>query len=658
MPKGTGSPPTLENLRQVAGFLRQADKLVREHSYESALEQIAKARTKDPYNSYAEAYEQRVKILLSALMAGELKAKPQVENANVPAAFSRHLEKIANLAILSTQRSASISREHVPAEENEPGRDSKENLHGRTKPSAESSISAYLKRAQEFEGRGDVRAALQEVARAFDLDPKTSMLHQLEQRLLEKDPKTASESDRCPSTCSEVEQIHENRSREHDGGYLNGREMLEKNQIDCPLLGLQVPNDLDRLKDSIRRLEGEMSDIRERQIDLSLRAQEQDSVRRKVKQEDNNGRVDSIVRHALRLVSQKNYTAAIKSLSQGFSLDLSNPSPETCENVILTLLDEATRMAGDEESQKPIAPAFSSTKNQAMEQDHITIEDNKRKTLSYLDKAQSYLDDDRIGEALTEVSMAMISFDLNRDSRMFEHGREITSLADSNRFERPNSGGSTKLEIDPVPSGSSFAIRFSDSEPKLVPKGKVSNKDLIRSDKPITYHLGRVLDFLVDVEIHEALREVQLAISPDRSNEDLRLLEDRITELLRIPKAQPRISDLHEKYDKAVEYVRNLILQYSYRNVIDGIDQALVMFPSSGRLLKRKEEAALSLEELKALFDHNDRQEESRLRSSPPNSPNSKKSRPRGINQMGLEFTDTMENGGLEEILAYRQGST
>ena len=66
MAKASDSPRSAEQLKEVAIFLKQADKLVREGDYTTALEEIAKARGRDPRNLYALAYEERVRSLVAA----------------------------------------------------------------------------------------------------------------------------------------------------------------------------------------------------------------------------------------------------------------------------------------------------------------------------------------------------------------------------------------------------------------------------------------------------------------------------------------------------------------------------------------------------------------------------------------------------------------
>ena len=110
MAKAADAPRSAEQLKEVAIFLKQADKLVREGHYTSALEEIAKARGRDPRNLYALAYEERVR----SLVATQKEKKPDLGESEQtkpaePQPMSATLEHISNLAIVEAQRSAAVA---------------------------------------------------------------------------------------------------------------------------------------------------------------------------------------------------------------------------------------------------------------------------------------------------------------------------------------------------------------------------------------------------------------------------------------------------------------------------------------------------------------------------------------------------------------------
>jgi len=94
------------------------------------------------------------------------------------------LEHISNLAIVEAQRSAAVAAkqeqevEHRKKEEE----DRKKNDELR-RQAIDSKISAFLQRAADYEAKGDFNRSLDEIARAYLLDPANERIHGLEDRV-------------------------------------------------------------------------------------------------------------------------------------------------------------------------------------------------------------------------------------------------------------------------------------------------------------------------------------------------------------------------------------------------------------------------------------------------------------------------------------------
>ena len=185
MAKASDSPRSAEQLKEVAIFLKQADKLVREGDYTAALEEIAKARGRDPRNLYALAYEERVR----SLVAAQKEKKPEADVGVVsqpaePPQMSATLEHISNLAIVEAQRSAAVAAKQeqdvaLRKKEEEERRKNEELRH----QAIESKIAAFLERSRDYLGKGDFNRALDEVARAYLLDPANEKIHAAEDHI-------------------------------------------------------------------------------------------------------------------------------------------------------------------------------------------------------------------------------------------------------------------------------------------------------------------------------------------------------------------------------------------------------------------------------------------------------------------------------------------
>lgn len=78
-------------------LLKLADKLVREGHYAQALGAILKARQEDPANRYAEAYEERVRALMTPQQTGTEPVATQCVADNVETSLSASIEEIVPL---------------------------------------------------------------------------------------------------------------------------------------------------------------------------------------------------------------------------------------------------------------------------------------------------------------------------------------------------------------------------------------------------------------------------------------------------------------------------------------------------------------------------------------------------------------------------------
>ena len=169
MAKASDFLRSAEQLKEVAIFLKQADRLVREGDYTAALEEIAKARARDPRNLYALAYEERVR----SLVASQKEKKPELSgNAPPqpaePQPMSATLEHISNLAIVEAQRSAAaaVKQEQDIAQRKKEEEERRKNDELRHQ-AIDTKIVAFLERSKDYLGKEDFNRALDEVARAY-----------------------------------------------------------------------------------------------------------------------------------------------------------------------------------------------------------------------------------------------------------------------------------------------------------------------------------------------------------------------------------------------------------------------------------------------------------------------------------------------------------
>ncbi len=639
MPKVTGSQPDSEKLRQVAGFLRQADQLVREQKYDQALEQIASARAKDPHNSYAEAYEERVKLLATAIQSSA-SALAGGADLGVPSAFTKHLENIANLALLSAQRispdsSASISPHHQTV----PQTERKKIAEGPGKEASQSSPDFYLERAEALLRRGDVAGASEETERMCRLSPVLARLHQLDRELLHAQSSAGaaetSSSDACPhhdgqlALLADEPHLIRERSPQQNGG-----RGVSRPKTNVP------PGDR---TDSPSWAEQQTAEgVRNPQAGLDagpfLRQDKQPN------EELMRPHIERHLRDALWLSSRGDFTAALKVVSEALAMSPFNATLEACENAILARLDE--QMDGRDRS-------GSNAVDKKNERAHTstTEEEHKARIIQHLNNAQASLDGDRFSDALAEVSRAVSLIDLN-DNSVHAGGagilRRETDLAHDLEFQADSR--TSQSANDSSNDGTSLDVPL----PRTSQDSTISGHDSL--ELSMTKRLCRIMNFLVDARFHEALAEAEQAAAHDGANSDLRSLRDKIAASVSRGGEELRLSNLHEVYEALLNDVRRLVLHYSYENIVEGIDRVLAVFPASAGLLRVKGKAMSSAEGSKGWHANTSRAGTPKRIQTRTTPERELKGRTKRDSQMGLDFDKDL-NGDAVPVYSIQPGN-
>lgn len=187
-------------------LLRLADKLVREGDHQGALSAILKARQMDPKNQYAEAYEARVRGLMTKALSGI--PADTTETAPAPTTAAPTL-RLAEIVVLLDQANAAIMRSDFPEAldiigkarqldpENGDIRALEEQVRGAcdsASPTPAESITnfegvlsildAYTSEAIDLAARGEYEEALHLVTKGFLLDPASEHLRAAERDIV------------------------------------------------------------------------------------------------------------------------------------------------------------------------------------------------------------------------------------------------------------------------------------------------------------------------------------------------------------------------------------------------------------------------------------------------------------------------------------------
>ena len=647
-----------DTLLQVAGFLKQADKLVRERNYSLALEQIAKAREKDPTNSYAEAYEQRVKLLMSAISdRKQAQSGPVLHSPNPPRSFTQHLENIADLAIQEAQRTASISLQQSLAEQLRESQTSSQVPVARTTGSGKESVDSkeeqicrHINRAEVLLGEKKLDEALNTLMPAILLDPLNATVLAVERK------------------------IHE----AHEQRWL--MQVRESHGDEEP------PERVARPK------EKEIQQCIVRAIDLSER---------------------------------KHFSEALTVVGQGYLLDPFNASLAVCERTILAAIARDSDVSLIQEAKKP-----------SVERDESTWPKRNRRVHQLLDKAESFLNEDHLSEALTQVCLGIIALQVEEDAeerstipppQTGEHvlerknlfladeppdpavdriAHQICELTDGAKkyagrgefnvalgellkasYLIPTDGSLWELDREiakkfldyyqlmkasEVPQ--TFDVGLTPAPVVQSPHQREPSLDTGRSPesgaripsvrhepaKPperqlefemrsshvvddrvsqIRGHLLRALHHLKTMKLVEASVEGEIAGLLDSSRGDVTSFAAAVAGLARRVKAQVPLSSLGDAYEAIRQQARNLIYALWYEELLNGIDRVLECFPSSHSLQRRKMEAALSFEELKRSNRGDSATGSAPFDALAKNRSGIKKARRRPFDQIGMSFS-------------------
>ncbi len=614
MAKYAGSPRSTDNLLQVAGFLKQADKLVRDRNYSSALDQIAKARAKDPSNSYAEAYEQRVKLLMSAFNANSQPRNfSHSLDPSTSHSFSQHLESIANLAILEAHRTASLSMQQ-------------DNLE---KQKSESRLNAV-----------------------------DNSVHT---------PQDEKES-RHGNEVQISEYIH------------SAEEMFHRRHLDEALNILTPAILLDPLNKAILDLEHKIHNAQEEEIVTRLRQFQEEDLESRQAREVNNLEIQKCILRATHLSERKEFSEALMVIGQGYLLDPYSAPLATCEKMVLAAL-------GDETRRLEWQPTVN---HEAAAKDKAGHPEKRQKSLHYLDKAQTFLSEDRFAESLFQVILAMIAArdeenaeeneralrtpraDVHRESSELpktheptgdnydEDLHQILNLIDKAKrhagkeeydsaleqllqasFLIPANGSLEHLDREiarqfmeyyqlmrlgrtgrPIQHRPPSVPEFHRESENRIPKidgaisfdsqsGEMGQKFSRRvesqlefedplADTPLdritqtTEHLLRSLRHLDNMRLVEASVEGELASLVDASRNDVGSYALAVSSLVRKAKAQTPLNALHDQHDMVRQQATNLVHNLCYEKILNGIDQVLQILPANSSLLKHREEAETS----------------------------------------------------------------
>lgn len=470
-PNENMSLPASERLKEVALLLKQADKLVKEGDLASALELIVKARSYDSRHLYALAYEERVRTLLNA------KQKEEKERSNTAAKTGQAapepppseqkvtpaLQHLSNLAIIEAQHSATVAAQQEKALELHKKEEEEKTKHEELRRNAiEAKIATFLNRATSYIERKEYNRALDEIARAYLLDPVNDKIHEVEnsiRKTLEETKKTEEEDrlkkqeeDRLKreellksknallqkekeEKLKRDEEERKIAQQEKVRQYLQHvNELFQAGKLDEALSELAFVIVIDPLNEEVLTLEQKILETQERQQQQQLEQYQRQLEERQKKREAILATIRKHIENADLLAKQQKFTEALRTITRATVLDPINEELQQCESRVLALQEEYIRQEDErkrelheqirrqqEEELLRLEQADRDRVMQGESQESLSRKQaDKEKIAKYLERARQFLTEHHFEVALGEVALAFIIDPFDEDIKKIE----------------------------------------------------------------------------------------------------------------------------------------------------------------------------------------------------------------------------------------------
>jgi hypothetical protein len=667
MAKNAGSLRLTDNLLQVAAFLKQADKLVREHNYVSALEQIAKARGKDPNNSYAEAYEQRVKLLVNAL--NENKQARNIANSfdsPTPHSFSQHLESIANLAIQEANRAANLSLQQESLENaksdlriispDTPVQNRKDQRE--TPQTKEAQIRGCIHTAEDLLRERHLDEALNTLAPAILIDPLNEAILELERQIRDaEEEEILSRLRQLRGENDEVKKAREGNSFDIQKCIVRATQLAEKKEFSEALMEIGQGYLLDPFNVPLAMCE---------KIVLAALANES-------RHTDWQPSANRTLTASSDGEHKENKTKTLGYLDKAQALLSENRFAESLAQVALAMIAVQTdHKVGENEREMhtPVERGHSNPSKLPEESGSTArvIDEGSRQIFGLLDKAKRHAGIAEYDSAFEDLLQA--SFLIPSDGSLENLNRAITQKF-MEYYQLMRSGKTNAAIHHPQPSASEPSGDAEDHRPVEVGRSSaVSQPGIMQSRQPSTLaikrqpgiedrstdddedsitrtkeHLVRSLRHLNGMRLVEASVEGELASLVDSPRNDVGSYAMAVSSLARKAKAHTPLNVLHDQYDSVRQQAIDLIHGLCYEEILDGIDHVLQILPANNTLLRRREEVEGAFEASKRSLVGLQNAKGQTIEPPRKNPVPVKRTKKHSLDQIGLSFS-----GGLESV--------
>lgn len=450
----TKGPSLSGKATEVTVLLRNADRLVKENNWEGALAAIAQARSIDPQNAYAVAYEERVRSLI--------KAKAEREANAAPKTASKPPAQAASPAQGSTPKKG-------PTEEDQRKKEGEQR-----QKAIDEKINGLLKSVEQYRVKKEYQWALEELSRAALLTPDNPAIlklrEQIGREMEEEQRRGAEEKKRRLEEQEQRKKLlmqeqaeklrkekEERESREGEARrqaqqakvqqYLTrSRQFLAAGKFEAALNELTFIVVIDPLNEEATTLNAE---IKERQEQLRREEEERARQREEEQRRRREAIEQEVVRQcaeALTLAQQGNTSDALLIVTRAYVIDPVSTKVQECEAQIMALRDQAIRNAeehrkAEEEEERRNAEEELARlareeqervlREQAIEEERRRLQ--KEQIHEHLGTARFELSQHRYESALAEVALAFLIDPFDEDIKSLEE--EILAAQGHNRTE-------------------------------------------------------------------------------------------------------------------------------------------------------------------------------------------------------------------------------
>lgn len=602
---------TAEQLSEVIAYLKKAESCIRQGDIYKALEEIKHAREKNPTIMYARAYEEYVHSLqlkIQSLTTDKTDQDQSLES--IIAETLPTLDKILALAIKEVNRRVMAvykQKEMIALQkqrEEEIQREETLRAEGIKKK-----ITIYLNRAREFQNGKDYHNALNEVARAFILNPTDERILELEEQIKQQQEQANKEEELENSRRQQelqrrrqqlIEEWQLQRQREKEKKqkqeaeayqqartmkireYLHvARTLFAQQKFEEALSQIAFVLVLDPLNEEVLSLNWQ---IRQKQAE---RSKEQLEKKQQLLEEENKKKkalqegVRRCLARAEQYFAEKKYFEALQMITQAYFIDPISEEVAAVESKILAAEEEEINRLNEERMQneeKRIRKIESELHRLAIElqkreqlNQKIDFEKKQLKeqeeVLLYLSKARGYASQGKYDDALEYVALAFKTNPFDEEITKLQH--EIVEAKQKSR--------------QPLTEGEQLFITQSSSTEAEEKKQAIVQR-FIQSAQELRQQL----------KYKKALDEIAQAYQYDPLNEELFRLEGEIQqELLKYEEQllNERETNLRNNaIKKSLATARDFASRELYAEALAWVDYALSFDMQRYETLQVKEE--------------------------------------------------------------------